>query len=85
MPTISISRDMLIKAVAAEVKRQSFGVASLEVTNIEGVIESGESFEIVGIRVQAEKPKPTAAEILQRTPPAGQGKIRLAAIDGEAL
>lgn len=82
MPSISISKDLLVKAIAAEVKRQSFGNANMDITHIEGVIDSGEAFEIVGIRVQTEAPK--VRDFVQRSEPAGRGKIRLAAVNGVA-
>lgn len=82
MPTINITREILVKAITAEVRRQSFGTADIQIEEIYGVIPTGEAFEISGLSVKTASPKlPTKGKY---TAPAGLGKIRLAAVDGVA-
>lgn len=82
MPSISITREFLLKAVASEIKRQSFGNLDVAIGAIEGVTENGEAFPIVGIRVVTAPITPKNFQ--EPKPPAGIGKIRLAAVDGVA-
>lgn len=69
-----------MKAIADEVKRQSFGSAPMEIDFIEGVSVTGEAFEITGVRVTTAPVKPSA--FFERSPPQGRGKMRLASVDG---
>jgi len=82
MPTIKITQEVLKKAIAAEVKRQSFGTADIQIEAIYGVVSTGETFEISGLEVHTAAPK--LPQFTKRTAPAGLGKIRLAAVDGVA-
>lgn len=86
MNTITIPRDVLVRALAAEVKARSFGVADLEIRDISGFTKSEESFPIEGVQVSVapRRSSSRAADTSGRfTPAAGLGKIRIAAVDGE--
>jgi hypothetical protein len=80
---VTISRDLLMKIVAAEVKRRSFGMTDMDVIDIMGVSESGEVYPIETLQVRAEQSHP-APKMYTPTPPAGRGKLRLVSDNGES-
>lgn len=75
--TLKISQTLLMQALEAELKRQSVGVANINVTMLQGVITTGEKFEIDSLEIQFE-PKATVRF-------AANPKVRLAAVDGETV
>jgi len=79
MQTVSVSHSLLLKALASEIKRQNFGSYEVEIGQIEAVTEDGQAFPIVGLRLTTKR---VAVEPPSTTP---LGKLRLAAVDGEAL
>ena len=78
MRTLNISQSLLMQALEAELKRQSVGVANINVLMLQGVVKTGEAFEIESLQIQYE-PKATVNTY------ASNPKMRLASVDGVAL
>lgn len=83
MPGIKISKERLIALLEGEIRRQSGGSAPITITKLDGVIKTGEHFEIEAISLSAQALK--VADFTTKTAPAGRGKIKLAAVDGERV
>lgn len=80
---IHITKERLVNLIEAEIRRLSGGVAPVKITSVDGFVRSGEAFEIEGIVLHVAAPKPK--DFSNYTAPAGHGKIKLAAIDGETV
>ena len=75
--TLKISQTLLMQALEAELKRQSVGVANINVTMLQGVISTGEKFEIDSLEIHFE---PKVATRYAANP-----KMRLVSVDGETV
>lgn len=84
MSTVKISKEFVRQAVQAAMDmRVPIGGSKVNVVDIEVVAADGTIFEADAFQVTSVRRAP-AITAPKRTPPAGLGKIRLAAVDGVA-
>lgn len=89
MSSLKISHTLLARALSDIIRQDTIGMADMDITAIHAVAETGDLFPINGLEIEL-APKRKAATVGtdvsgRFTPPAGKGKIRLAAVDGEAV
>lgn len=80
MKPVMIEGDRLKKAILKALETESFGLAVGQITELRGVISTGEAFPIDKIEVTLVTPTATQSRF---TAPTGRGKIKLATLDGE--
>ena len=83
MQGFKISKERLIALLEGEIRRQSGGSAPITITKLDGVIKTGEHFEIEAVSLSAAPVTPR--DFVAKSEPAGRGKIKLAAVDGELV
>ena len=81
---VTVSRDMLVSALASHLDTETGGMLNVEVGELRGVSETGESFPITGVILEASRKLAPLPAPVNHVTPTGH-RLSLATFEGRNL